>query len=187
MMTRPSVRVVRRFWLTRLRASPVMRWPATGHIAWFCGVSGTVIIADFLTKAWMLEQIFAPARQIVLTPFLNLTPVWNSGISFGLFQDSPLVGKLMIPLLAVLVVLWLFFSLYELSRLQRFAAGLIAGGAIGNVIDRLRFERVVDFLDLHLDSYHWPAFNLADSAIFMGVVFWIYAAIVTTQPRGEKT
>ena len=162
-----------------------MRWPKTGYILWFLGVSTTVIISDLFTKNWMLELIFAPARQIVVAPFFNLTPVWNSGISFGLFQDTPLVGKLMIPILAVLVVLWLFFSLYELSRLQRFAAGLIAGGAIGNVIDRLRFERVVDFIDLHIGAYHWPAFNLADSAIFMGVVFWVIAAIVTTQPKGE--
>lgn len=164
-----------------------MRWPATGHTVWFCGVSGMIIICDLLTKNWMLELIFAPARQIVLTPFFNLTPVWNSGISFGLFQDTPLVGRLVIPLLAILVVLWLFFSLHELGRLQRFASGLIAGGAIGNVIDRLRFEQVVDFIDLHVGGYHWPAFNLADSAIFMGVVFWLYAAIVSAQPRGEKT
>ena len=164
-----------------------MRWPATGHIIWFLSVSSAIIIGDLLSKNWMLELIFAPARQIILTPFLNLTPVWNSGISFGLFQDNPMVGKLMIPMLAVLVVLWLFFSLYDLNRLQRFAYGLIAGGAIGNVIDRLRFGRVVDFLDFHVGAYHWPAFNLADSAIFMGVVFWIYAAIVTAQPRGEET
>ena len=163
-----------------------MRWPVTSHIIWFLAVSSTIILFDQLSKNWMLELIFAPARQIVLTPFLNLTPVWNSGISFGLFQDNPMVGRLMIPLLAVLVVLWLFFSLYELSRLQRFAAGLIAGGAIGNVIDRIRFEQVVDFLDFHVGTYHWPAFNLADSAIFMGVVFWIFAAIVTAQPRGEE-
>jgi len=163
-----------------------MRWPVTSHIIWFLAVSSIIILFDQLSKNWMLELIFAPARQIVLTPFLNLTPVWNSGISFGLFQDNPMVGRLMIPLLAVLVVLWLFFSLYELSRLQRFAAGLIAGGAIGNVIDRIRFERVVDFLDFHVGTYHWPAFNLADSAIFMGVVFWIFAAIVTAQPRGEE-
>ena len=164
-----------------------MRWPATGHIICFLSVSSAIIIGDLLSKNWMLELIFAPARQIILTPFLNLTPVWNSGISFGLFQDNPMVGKLMIPMLAVLVVLWLFFSLYDLNRLQRFASGLIAGGAIGNVIDRLRFGRVVDFLDFHVGAYHWPAFNLADSAIFMGVVFWIYAAIVTAQPRGEET
>ena len=164
-----------------------MRWPSLRHIFWFFGVSVTVILSDLITKNWMLELIFSPPRQITLTPFMNLTPVWNSGISFGLFQNNPLVGKFFIPVLALLVVVWLFISLHELSRLQRFAAALIAGGAIGNVIDRLRFERVVDFLDLHLGGYHWPAFNLADSAIFMGVVFWIYAVIVTAQPRGDET
>ena len=116
---------------------------------------------------------------------MNLTPVWNSGISFGLFQNQQLVGTRVIPFLAVLVVLWLFFTLYELSTLQRFAAGLISGGAMGNVIDRFRFGRVVDFVDVHIGIYHWPAFNLADSAIFLGVVFWIHAAIVTAKTRVE--
>ena len=163
-----------------------MKWPSSLYIIWFVSISGITVILDLLSKNWMLDLIFTPPRQIVLTSFLNLTPVWNSGISFGLFQNQPLVGKLVIPVLAVLVVLWLFFTLYELTALQRFAASLIAGGAMGNVIDRLRFERVVDFVDVHIGTYHWPAFNLADSAIFLGVVFWIYAAIVTAQPRGDK-
>ena len=163
-----------------------MKWPSSRYIIWFVSISGITVILDLLSKNWMLDLIFTPPRQIVLTSFLNLTPVWNSGISFGLFQNQQLVGKLVIPVLAALVVLWLFFTLYELTALQRFAASLIAGGAIGNVIDRLRFERVVDFVDVHIGTYHWPAFNLADSAIFLGVVFWIYAAIVTAQPRGDK-
>ena len=163
-----------------------MKWPSIRYIIWFTSISGITVILDFLSKNWMLALIFSPPKQIVLTPFLNLTPVWNSGISFGLFQNQQLVGKLVIPVLAVFVVLWLFFTLYELTTLQRFAAGLIAGGAMGNVIDRLRFERVVDFVDVHIGIYHWPAFNLADSAIFLGVVFWIYAAIVTAQSRGVK-
>jgi len=163
-----------------------MRWPSLRSVVWFLGVSVTIILFDLITKNWMLELIFSPPRQIIVTPFFNLTPVWNSGISFGFFQDNPLVGKFFIPVLAVLVVLWLFLSLHELTRLQRFAAALISGGAIGNVIDRLRFERVVDFLDFHLAGYHWPAFNIADSAIFMGVVFWIYAVIVSAQPRGDE-
>ncbi len=163
-----------------------MKWPSIRYIIWFTSISGITVILDFLSKNWMLALIFSPPKQIVLTPFLNLTPVWNSGISFGLFQNQQLVGKLVIPVLAVFVVLWLFFTLYELTTLQRFAAGLIAGGAIGNVIDRIRFERVVDFVDVHIGIYHWPAFNLADSAIFLGVVFWIYAAIVLAQSRGVK-
>ena len=98
-----------------------------------------------------------------------------------------MVGQLIIPVLALLVVLWLFFTLYELNFLQRFSAGLIAGGAMGNVIDRIRFERVVDFVDVHIGNYHWPAFNLADSAIFLGVVCWMYVAIFMARAKGEKS
>ncbi len=164
-----------------------MKWPSNRYTIWFLGISWFTVILDQLTKNWMLDLIFLPHRQIILTPFLNLTPVWNSGISFGLFRDQQVVGQFIIPVLALLVVLWLFFTLYELSFLQRCSAGLIAGGAMGNVIDRIRFKRVVDFLDVHVGDYHWPAFNLADSAIFLGVVFWMYAAIFTAQARGKKT
>ena len=163
-----------------------MKWPSSRYIIWFVSVGGVTVILDLLSKNWMLHLIFSPPRQIILTPF-EIDSVWNSGISFGLFQNQPLVGKLIIPLLAVLVVLWLFFTLYELTPLQRCAAALIAGGAMGNVIDRIRFERVVDFVDFHIGIYHWPAFNLADSAIFLGVVFWLYSTIVTGLPRGEKS
>ena len=105
-----------------------MKWPSSRYIIWFVSISGITVIFDLLTKNWMLDLIFSPPRQIVLTTFLNLTPVWNSGISFGLFQDQQLVGKLVIPVLAVLVVLWLFVTLHELTALQRFAAGLIGWG-----------------------------------------------------------
>ena len=164
-----------------------MKWPSNRYIIWFVGISGFTVILDQLTKKWMLDLIFFPNRQLVITPFLNLTPVWNSGISFGLFRNQQVVGQLIIPVVALLVVLWLFFTLYELNFLQRCSAGLIAGGAMGNVIDRIRFERVVDFVDVHIGNYHWPAFNLADSAIFLGVVFWMYAAIFKAQARGEKS
>ena len=163
-----------------------MKWPSSRYIIWFVSIGVIIVVLDLLSKNWALNLIFSPPRQIALTSFLNLTPVWNSGISFGLFQNQQLVGTRVIPFLAVLVVLWLFFTLHELSALQRFAAGLISGGAIGNVIDRFRFERVVDFVDVHIGIYHWPAFNLADSAIFLGVVFWIYAAIVAAKTRVEE-
>ena len=107
-----------------------MQWPSNGNIVWFVGISGFTVILDQLTKNWMLDLIFLPQRQLVLSPFLNLTPVWNSGISFGLFRNQQVVGQLIIPVLALLVVLWLFFTLYELNFLQRCSAGLIAPPAI---------------------------------------------------------
>ena len=91
-----------------------MKWPSSRYIVWFVSISTIIVVLDLLSKNWVLDLIFLPPRQIVLTSFLNLTPVWNSGISFGLFQNQQLVGTRVIPFLAVLVVLWLFFTLYEL-------------------------------------------------------------------------
>ena len=91
----------------------------------------------------------------------------------------------MIPVFAVLVVIWLYLQLSQLGIVQRVGAGLIAGGALGNVIDRLRFDRVIDFIDIHLLGYHWPAFNIADSAIFIGVVAWLYGIMSAPKSEGD--
>jgi signal peptidase II len=143
-----------------------------------------VLCADQISKSWALSALFANGNQIVAAPFLNFTPVWNSGISFGMLADFPQVTGYAIPAFAVLVVIWLYFQLDQLSGIQRLGAGLIAGGALGNVIDRLRFDKVVDFIDVHLLGYHWPAFNIADSAIFIGVVAWLYGIMTTPKSEG---
>ena len=79
--------------------------------------------------------------------------------------------------LAVAVSAWWFWMEPRLRRVQRLAAACIAGGAIGNAIDRLRFGKVVDFIDLHYAGLHWPAFNLADAAITIGAVLWGYSIL----------
>ena len=145
----------------------------------------TVLSADQLSKSWALSALFANGNQIVAAPFLNFTPVWNPGISFGMLADFPQVTGYAIPAFAVLVVIWLYFQLDQLSGIQRLGAGLIAGGALGNVIDRLRFDKVVAFIDVHLLGYHWPAFNIADSAIFIGVVAWLYGIMSTPKSEGN--
>jgi len=124
-------------------------------------------------------------RKISITPFLSLSGIWNPGISFGMLADFPQVTGYGIPAFAVLVVIWLYFQLDQLSAIQRLGAGLIAGGALGNVVDRLRFDKVVDFIDVHLLGYHWPAFNIADSAIFIGVVAWLYGIMSTPKSEGD--
>ena len=144
-----------------------------------------VLCADQISKSWALSALFANGNQIVAAPFLNFTPVWNPGISFGMLADFPQVTGYAIPAFAVLVVIWLYFQLDQLSGIQRLGAVLIAGGALGNVIDRLRFDKVVDFIDVHLLGYHWPAFNIADSAIFIGVVAWLYGIMSTPKSEGD--
>ena len=102
-----------------------------------------------------------------------------------MLADFPTVTGLAIPVFAVLVVIWLYLQLGQLGMVQRLGAGLIAGGALGNVIDRLRFDRVIDFIDIHLLGYHWPAFNIADSAIFIGVVAWLYGIMSAPKSEGD--
>ena len=155
-------------------------------LSWrFVLVLSAVLAADQATKSWALSALFETGQQIVIAPFFNFTPVWNSGISFGLLADFPTATGLAIPVFAVIVVIWLYLQLGQLGIVQRLGAGLIAGGALGNVIDRLRFDRVVDFIDIHLLGYHWPAFNIADSAIFIGVVAWLYGIMSAPKSEGD--
>lgn len=112
---------------------------------------------------------FADGGQLPLTPFLDLVLVWNPGVSFGMLAGlgDARPGLLAAITLAIggLLAVWLW---REERPLARIALILVLAGAAGNLIDRLRFGAVVDFLDLHLAGYHWPAFNVADSAIVVG-------------------
>ena len=130
-----------------------------------------VLAADQLSKWAILSVIDLPQRsQIVLDPVLNLTMVWNHGVTFGLLTGVGLWahGVLVAVALAVVAGLGVWLRRAE-NRVVAVALGAIAGGAIGNVIDRLRFGAVVDFIDAHLGAWHWYVFNLADAAIVCGV------------------
>ena len=149
-------------------------------------ISFTVILLDYISKKWMLSLLFDVPQQIIITGFFNLTPVWNNGVSFGFMASQPEIIRLFIPVLALCVVLYLISQLQVQNRMQQIGSAIIAGGAIGNVIDRLIYGRVVDFLDFHVAGYHWPAFNLADVAICSGVIIWIYVIMSTSSNLGEE-
>ena len=144
---------------------------------WFCTIFLLIMVADQATKQIMLELIFNPPRRIEILAILNLVPVWNRGMSFGMLADSGSFVPIGLTGLAFVVSAWLFWMVPRLHRVQRQAAAFIAGGAIGNAIDRLRFGKVVDFIDLHYAGMHWPAFNLADAAITTGAVLWCYSIL----------
>lgn len=138
---------------------------------WF-GLAAAVVILDQLAKWWALAAL--PFRQPVeLLPFFNLTLVFNRGAAFsflagaGGWQRLLFIG-LALAIAAVLAT-WLARSAWRRRPLAATLA-LILGGAIGNVIDRVRFGHVVDFLDFHLAGWHWPAFNIADAAITVGAI-----------------
>ncbi len=117
-----------------------------------------------------------PYTSIEVLPFFNVVMVWNSGISFGMFNDGTSTMFLIIlPLvITAFFMVWLFRSA---SWLQGAAIALVIGGAIGNVIDRVRFGAVIDFLDFHIGDIHYPAFNIADSCVVVGIGLLIFHSI----------
>ena len=131
-----------------------------------------VVVLDQLSKAAVLGHFAGRGfgEHETVTSFFNLVLTYNRGISFGLFNGGTGFNAAVFSLAAAVIVGMLIVWLRRASSpLLGLAIGLVIGGAVGNVIDRLRLGAVVDFLDFHIGSAHWPAFNLADSAICIGV------------------
>jgi len=146
-------------------------------------ITGMIVLAaDQVSKWWVLHVLDLPElRQVVLLPVLNLTMVWNQGVTFGLLNGLGSWGHVLLAVIALAVVVALGFWLRRAeSKVVAVAIGAIAGGAIGNVIDRVRFGAVVDFIHAHVDTpwgdYSWYVFNVADAAIVCGVAVLIFAA-----------
>jgi len=132
-------------------------------------VAALAVILDQASKELMLVHVLNPPAVIPVTPFLNLRLGFNTGVSFGFLGDG-LAGPWLLSGLAMAVVAGLaVWAVRADSRTEAVALGAIIGGAIGNVIDRLRQGAVTDFLDLHAFGWHWPTFNVADIGITGGV------------------
>ncbi|MGQ0526515.1 MAG: signal peptidase II [Alphaproteobacteria bacterium] len=116
--------------------------------------------------------------RIEILPFFNLVMVWNKGISFGLFNHDTDYGPLILGIMTLLIVGFFTWWLMKKNHpLQSAGIILVIGGALGNLIDRVRFGAVIDFLDFHVSGYHWPAFNIADSCICAGVALLLIHAL----------
>jgi signal peptidase II len=139
-----------------------------------------VLAADQASKAWVLDGLHLPElRQVVLLPVLNLTMVWNRGVTFGLLTGTGPWNAFILAgvALAVVVALGVWLRRAE-TRVAAVSLGAIAGGALGNIIDRLRFGAVVDFIDAHIGDWHWYVFNVADAAIVCGVAALILESLL---------
>ena len=145
------------------------------RLARWLALATFVVLLDQASKAWVLGT-FRLMEHHAVTPFFNLVLVFNPGASFSFLADAGGWQKWFFVILALAISAWLLSLLrhHAQERLMPTALSLILGGALGNVIDRLRFDAVVDFLDFHLAGYHWPAFNVADSAITVGVVLMLW-------------
>ena len=135
-----------------------------------------ILVLDQLSKNWLIG-LMAEEGPRALTPFFNLVMVWNRGVSFGFLNaaTTPALQQwLLIGMSLAMTGLLLVWLKKADQALLRLALGGVIGGALGNAIDRLRFGAVADFFDFHAFGYHWPAFNIADSAIVMGVVVLLW-------------
>jgi signal peptidase II len=140
-------------------------------------IAGTIVIADQISKAIVLSKMALYQSVVVIPGFFSLTHIHNPGGAFGFLAQQGSSVRIGIFLVASTVAIFFIFLFYrQIPKTHPvLAAGLalIFGGAIGNLIDRLRFGKVVDFLDFYIGSLHWPAFNVADSAITVGVAIFI--------------
>ncbi len=140
-------------------------------------IAGAVILGDQLSKWWVVAKLMQSPRAIEITPFFSLVMVWNKGVTFGMFDTASSWTRWGFTGLALAIVVALLLWLRKVERRWLAASiGLVIGGALGNVIDRVRYGAVADFLDFHIRGYHWPAFNVADSAIMVGVALLLIDA-----------
>ena len=128
----------------------------------------------------------------VIGGFFNIVHVRNSGVAFGLFKrfgsEYRLISMLVIFLIVVFLVFFLVSQLKRGCNLQAFCLSLILGGAVGNLIDRMLIGEVIDFIDVHwAEVYHWPAFNIADSAITVGIIFIVFDELFLRRKREGET
>jgi signal peptidase II len=137
-------------------------------------IAAAIAAADQISKWIILLWVMNPPRVIEVTGFFNLVLVFNRGVSFGMFQNDSHWGPILLGALTVAIIVFLFFWLRSAeTRMTALAVGMVMGGAVGNLIDRGFHHAVVDFLDFHAFGRHWPAFNVADSAISIGVALII--------------
>lgn len=143
-------------------------------------VSAAVIALDQISKLWIEQHFTLYQQQPVIPGLFNLTLAYNKGAAFSFLADQNGWQRWFFTVLAILVstvIVYWMKGLKGHEKLTAVALALILGGAIGNVIDRIAYGHVIDFLDVYWRQYHWPAFNIADSAITIGAALLIFHAI----------
>ncbi|ADW18534.1 lipoprotein signal peptidase [Desulfobulbus propionicus DSM 2032] len=150
----------------------------------------TVIGLDQATKFWIMHHFVLHESRVVIPDLFNLTYLTNNGAAFSILAGQPALWRQVFFIAAAgaaLVFIWIAQrSFGRRSMAYTLGLALIAGGAIGNLIDRIRFGFVIDFLDVYVGTYHWPAFNIADSAITVGVILFIVNNLLFDRQQSER-
>jgi signal peptidase II len=165
-----------------------VKFAAPRRLHWLLLISAVVIILDRLTKTWVTLRIPMGGAIPVVPHVLRITHWTNEGAAFSLFADSAsphtvrwaLIG---FSSLAALVVLILLIRLGDRFTLTTFALSLVFAGALGNLHDRIAYGSVVDFIEVHIFTYHWPDFNIADSAVVTGACLLLLDSLLPNRPQ----
>jgi signal peptidase II len=165
---------------------------STSRLPWLLLISAVVILLDRLSKNWVQQHIELGQAIPVIPKVFRITHVLNDGAAFSLFADSATPehvrwGLIAFSTAAALAVLIALLRMGRSFTLTTLALAFVLGGAIGNDYDRIRFASVVDFLEVHIFTYHWPDFNVADSAIVVGACLLLLDALITKKPAPETT
>lgn len=146
-----------------------------------------VVIADQFSKALVFGYLTDNQPTVLVTRFFNLVTAWNTGVSFSMFNNLGNYGVYLLSGFSLMVILFLLYWLCrEQNKLMQIALGCVIGGALGNVIDRVRIGAVFDFLDVHIGTHHWPAFNIADSFICIGALLIIFGNVRFPATKRKK-
>lgn len=159
-------------------------WPSA-QIKLGIAAALVALLFDQVTKSLALANATTLYEGIDVFPGFNLVLHHNPGVSFGMFGAVPWWVLTLVTLAICGVIVFLLWK--SESRLEAFGYGLIIGGAIGNIVDRIRIGAVTDFLDFYYGDLHWPAFNLADTAIFCGAAAMIFSSFFETRDRAGKS
>ena len=150
-------------------------------------IAAVVAISDQISKYLVLDYVLGTHRYIRVFSGFNIVNAWNTGVSFSMFSSNGNIGTIALTVMALIIVAMLLWWLKkEKSPLLQTALGFIIGGALGNIIDRIRVGAVFDFLDFYISDYHWPAFNLADSMICIGAAIIVIDSVFINKQGVNK-
>ena len=148
-------------------------------------IAGVIVVLDQIVKAIVVDSMIMGSSIDILGTVVRITRTQNSGSAFGLFRDGRVVF-IIVSAVASIAIIVLRREIAKMRSWERVSFGLILGGAVGNLIDRVRIGSVVDFLDIGIGSLRWPAFNVADSAITVGVTILASYIIFRTGPHAAS-
>tara|TARA_Y100001970_G_scaffold293129_1_gene437957 strand:+ start:4505 stop:4999 length:495 start_codon:yes stop_codon:yes gene_type:complete len=140
-------------------------------------IVSVIFVIDRLSKIYIVDLIQTHEKEIFVNDFLNLTLNWNTGIAFGLLSSNANLFYHLVSALILLIIIYLIYLMVLSDNFGKIILSLIIGGALGNLYDRLNYFAVPDFIDFHIQTFHWFTFNLADIFISLGIIIMLFKEI----------